>query len=267
MRQLFKRTGFWLFVAAVVWYSAGNIGLKKLDDYFLKQAMGAHANEQLFNMSGVTKVRLNGSSKLKTYVPIEVKIDAGNNQAAITNNNLGVVTEGKIENDALVVTINTQSGRQFYNGKPLVVNLPPGINQLDINELAVVTASGIFSSTDSMLSINVTGCNSTLTLHKLTLTRLNLSAACTPSHDKPCCQDRVESNVDYAPTSYPNRSMQNVIIDDSVVVTQLDLTMRTGRFGFYGIVNPERINLSVGDDVAISGRRDFLKNARYTALP
>ncbi|MFZ6732100.1 hypothetical protein ACO0LG_09285 [Undibacterium sp. Ji42W] len=246
MPRYFSKVGVWLFTLAFVWYLAGNYMLDHLSKERLAKAESMHVKDQFADLGGQTMVVLDTQVENRRGAgKIKLVFEPGMTQAKVSNPNLQIAVSMQATSDAFHIRLSSsKSDLRHYNSETIEIRLPVSVRKLELTGTSSAEISGSFPAPEAVLELLIQDCGSHTDIGNLQVRQLRLVSRCVPPPTKECC------SITYS----LNKDMQ---------IRMLEVKMPFGNLDIHPEHLPQQILLDVGEDVTISGRRDFFKLARF----
>ncbi len=246
MSRHFSKVGAWIFALAFVWYLAGNYMLDHLSKERLAEAENMHVKEQYADLGSHTTVVLDIQSEDRHGVgKIKLIFEPGMTQAKVNNSNLEIAASMQAASDAFHISLSSsKSDLRHYRSENLEIHLPVSVRKLEIRGDSNAEISGSFLVPEAALELFMRDCGSHTKIGNLQVGQLRLVSGCVPPAKKECCSMTYSLNKD-------------------LQVTKLEVQMPFGNLNVHPERLPQQILLDVGEEVQITGRREFFKLARF----
>ncbi|WP_422954061.1 hypothetical protein [Undibacterium sp. TC4M20W] len=246
MSRHFSKAGAWLFALAFVWYLAGNYMLDHLSKERLAEAEIIHVREQYADLGNHTKVVLDTQVDSRRDVgKLKLIFEPGLTQVKVNNPNLQIAVSMQAASDAFHIRLSSsKSDLRYHRSEEIEIHLPVSVRKLEFAGDSGAEISGSFPAPETALELSMRDCGSRTDIGDLQVSQLRLVSRCVPPPTKECCSMTYSLNKDMR-------------------VTKLEVQMPFGNLDIHPERLPQQILLDVGEDVQISGRREFFKLARF----
>jgi len=209
MKPQFSKAGVWLFLAAVVWYVAGNFALESMNKNNLALAKSLHQTEHHFDIGKLESVVIRAQNNNVWTGGIKVVFDPNATQASINNENLRLSVNGKMLDGVLNISLENIETRQYRQTSEFTVLLPPTLKKVKFSGIDSVTLSGSLPASDAELNLEITDCRSTVNMGNLIVNHLKITSA---------CQTKLKKHW----------NEEGFVLSDGVQINQLDVSMQFG---------------------------------------
>ncbi|MFZ6757573.1 hypothetical protein ACO0K9_10140 [Undibacterium sp. Ji50W] len=243
MKRLFSKAGVWLFLAAVVWYVAGNFTLDNINKNNRARAKSQHQAEHHFDIGEQASVVIRTQGNEVHTGGITVIFDPNVSQASVNNENLRLSVNGKTVDGILNITLASVETHLYRSFNKFTIHLPSSVKKVAFSGVGTTELSGTLPGAE--LSLEIADCQSTVNMTDLKVNHLKLTSTC-----------QMPPKKDWRTNGF--------VLGDGVQINRLDVSMQRGLLDFFAATIPQQIQLNIGDEVAVSGQREFLKSARFS---
>ncbi|MFZ6778742.1 hypothetical protein ACO0LD_18115 [Undibacterium sp. Ji83W] len=245
MTRYFSKVGVWIFIFAVAWYLAGNYFLDRLKKEQVAYAESMHVKEQHADIGSNSRAVIRALGDDFRVSHIKLVFDPAASQASINNEDMQVAASTQFVDGVFNITFSKAVAPMDHHKKMITeIRLPSSVNKVEIAGIDAVEISGSLPAPAAELVLENLGCTAKINIEQLQVNRLKLVASCQIPPKNECCSTQFN-------------------LSEQIQIGKLEVVMQHGSLDYSGSKVPQETLLNVGDNVSITGRREFLQSLRF----
>ncbi|WP_162042756.1 hypothetical protein [Undibacterium sp. YM2] len=241
------KVGVWLFVFTVLWYLTGNFFLKNVEKGQVSFDKSAHVARQQTVIGSGSRAVIRALSTEVRGMQLQLVFDPAATQATLSNENRLVDASAQLIDGVFNIAISKEVAvRGGHLPGKIEIRLPSTVSKVDFFDVNDIQISGSLPEPSAELVLEFWGNGSRVLSEQLQVNHLKLMSGCKTLAKENYCS-------------------LNATFNGQIQLGKLEVNMQHGILVFSASTAPQQTLLNVGNDVIVTGRRDFLRSLSFSS--